>query len=105
MIEDYVQHLANYNLHLVYEPDAIFGESFQYDNRIHFEFNMLYHWHPFMPDVFNIDGTTYTLDDFQFSVEPVLRHGMAKIVDSFSRSLAGKVHTSSDRNYFRFQRG
>ncbi len=93
VIEDYVQHLANYNFRLIYNPEVLFGESFQYDNRIHLEFNVLYHWHPFMPDIFNIDGTTYTLDDFMFNADPVLKHGMAKFVDSLSRSLAGRVRS------------
>ena len=98
VIEDYVQHLANYNLRLIYKPELLFDQSFQYDNRIHLEFNHLYHWHPFNPDVFNIDGKRYTIEDFRFNAAPVLEHGMRNFVDAMSKSLAGKVRNTYTHN-------
>ena len=91
VIEDYVNHLANYNLRLIYKPEILFDESFPYDNRIHLEFNHVYHWHPFSPDEFNISGTIYTMNDSLGHPELVVKHGMKNFVDSYSRSLAGKV--------------
>lgn len=53
-IEDYVQHLSQYNLRLTFEPELTHGTRFQYHNRIHAEFNHLYHWHPLIPDTLNV---------------------------------------------------
>ena len=92
MIEDYVNHLANYNLKLIYKPDLLFGDNYDYDNRIHLEFNHMYHWHPFNPDEYNISGTVYSIDEFMYHPEMTVKHGMRDFVDSMSRSLAGKVH-------------
>ena len=91
VIEDYVNHLANYNLKLIYKPDLLFNDGYDYDNRIHLEFNHMYHWHPFNPDEYNISGTVYAIDDFLYHSEIVVKHGMREFVDSMSRSLAGKV--------------
>ena len=91
MIEDYVNHLANYNLKLIYKPDLLFGDGYDYDNRIHIEFNHMYHWHPFNPDEYNISGTKYSIDDFLYHPEVVVKHGMSQFVDSMSKGLAGKV--------------
>ena len=91
VIEDYVNHLANYNLKLIYKPDLLFGDGYDYDNRIHLEFNHMYHWHPFSPDEYNISGTIYPFKDFEYHSEIVVKHGMRNFVESMSRSLAGKV--------------
>lgn len=91
VIEDYVQHLSNYHYKLLFNPELLFGEQFQYQNRIAVEFNHLYHWHPLMPDEFNINGTKYNLKDFMFHPEIVVKHGMREFVDSMSRQRAGFV--------------
>ena len=47
-----------------------------------------------MPETFNVDGTVYTIKDFLFTPEPVLKHGMSAFVDAMSKSLGGKVRIS-----------
>lgn len=49
-----MQHLSRYKLKLTFDPELLFGVPFQYQNRIALEFNHLYHWHPLMPDNFDI---------------------------------------------------
>ena len=95
-VEFYITHLASYHFKLFYKPEILFDEAFQYDNRIYVEFNHLYHWHPFMPETFNIAGTDYTIEDFIFKTEPVLKHGTGAFIDAMSKSLGGKV---SHNNY------
>ena len=90
-MEDYVNHMTNYNLKLIYKPDLLFDDGYDYDNRIHHEFNYVYHWHSFNPDEYNISGTIYSIEEFMYNSEIVVKHGMSKFVDAMSRSLAGKV--------------
>ncbi|XP_062622377.1 prostaglandin G/H synthase 2-like [Saccostrea cucullata] len=89
VIVDYVQHISNYNYQLLFNPELLFGEPFQYQNRIALEFDHLYHWHPLMPDEFNINGTKYTLKEFEYHPEIVVKHGMREFVDSLSKQRAG----------------
>ncbi|XP_053419404.1 prostaglandin G/H synthase 1 isoform X6 [Nycticebus coucang] len=56
VIEEYVQQLSGYFLQLKFDPELLFNVHFQYRNRIALEFNQLYHWHPLMPDAFQIGG-------------------------------------------------
>ncbi|XP_059141342.1 prostaglandin G/H synthase 2-like [Physella acuta] len=91
VVEDYVQHLANYNIEIKFKPTVLFGEHFQYQNKINAEFNDLYHWHPLMPDEFNISGTIYPMKDFMFHSELVLKHGTASFTESLSRQRAGHM--------------
>ncbi|XP_064616364.1 prostaglandin G/H synthase 2-like [Liolophura sinensis] len=91
VIEDYVQHLSSYNFQLLFKPDLLFGEEFQYQNRIAVEFNHLYHWHPLMPDRFNVSGKTYQMKDFMYHSGLVVEHGTHSFTDSLSRQIAGQM--------------
>ncbi|XP_071097198.1 prostaglandin G/H synthase 2-like [Haliotis cracherodii] len=91
VIEDYVQHLSNYNFELMFKPDLLFGESFQYQNRIAVEFNHLYHWHPLMPSEFNVSGSIIPMKDYVYHSELVMKTGLANFVDSMTRQRAGMV--------------
>ncbi|XP_063432560.1 prostaglandin G/H synthase 2-like [Mytilus trossulus] len=98
-VEEYVQQLSNYNFKLLFDPTLLFGEPFQYQNRIALEFNHLYHWHPLMPDDFNIGGTNYTIKDFLVNPKLVIKHGMATFVDSLSKQNAGSITVNNHGKY------
>ncbi|XP_004613835.2 prostaglandin G/H synthase 2 [Sorex araneus] len=91
VIEDYVQHLSGYNFKLKFDPELLFRQQFQYQNRIASEFNTLYHWHPLLPDSFLIDGQEYSYQQFLYNNSVLLRHGLTRFVESFSSQIAGRV--------------
>ncbi|KPP63665.1 prostaglandin G/H synthase 2-like [Scleropages formosus] len=91
VIEDYVQHLSGYHFKLKFDPELLFNQRFQYQNRISSEFNTLYHWHPLMPDEFHIEGQVYNYQQFLFNNSIVLEHGINNLVESFSKQIAGRV--------------
>ena len=86
-----MQHLSSYNYQLLFRPELLFGEPFQYQNRIAAEFNHLYHWHPLMPSAINISGHEYAFKDYMFHSEIVIKHGMATVLDSMVKQRAGLV--------------
>ncbi|KAF7690037.1 prostaglandin G/H synthase 2 [Silurus meridionalis] len=91
VIEEYVQHLSGYHLKLKFDPELLFNQRFQYQNRISSEFNTLYHWHPLMPDDFHIEGEVYSYKQFLYNTSIVTDHGISNLVDSFSKQIAGRV--------------
>ncbi|BFZ06017.1 hypothetical protein BsWGS_09056 [Bradybaena similaris] len=99
VIEDYVEHLANYNIKIKFKPEVLFDESFQYQNKINVEFNHLYHWHPLIPDEFNISGTVYPMKDYMFHSELVIKYGTSVFTDSLSRSRAGQMSHHNHGHY------
>lgn len=99
VIEDYVQHLSNYNYDFLFKPELLFHEQFQYQNRIALEFNHLYHWHPLMPDDFNIGGVNYTMTDFMYNPGLVIKHGLSTFVDSLSKQRAGAFTVKNHGKY------
>ncbi|XP_056144938.1 prostaglandin G/H synthase 1 [Lampris incognitus] len=91
VIEEYVQQLSGYLLHLKFDPTLIFSEQFQYSNRIALEFNQLYHWHPLMPDSFLIDGDEIPYSQFLHNTSILMHYGLEKLIDAFSRQQAGQI--------------
>lgn len=94
VIEDYVQHLSGYHFKLKFDPELLFNQRFQYQNRIASEFNTLYHWHPLMPDSFHIEEQDYSYKQFVFNNSVVTEHGISNLVDSFSKQIAGRVRVA-----------
>ncbi|XP_060088369.1 prostaglandin G/H synthase 2 [Heteronotia binoei] len=91
VIEDYVQHLSGYHFKLKFDPELLFNQRFQYQNRIAAEFNTLYHWHPLLPDTFQIQDQEYTYQQFIYNNSIMLEHGLSHMVTSFSKQRAGRV--------------
>uniref|UniRef100_A0A8C3A8S9 Prostaglandin G/H synthase 2 n=1 Tax=Cyclopterus lumpus TaxID=8103 RepID=A0A8C3A8S9_CYCLU len=91
VIEDYVQHLSGYHFKLKFDPELLFNQRFQYQNRIASEFNTLYHWHPLMPDSFHIEEKDYSYKEFVFNTSIVTEHGISNLVESFTNQIAGRV--------------
>ncbi|XP_028258731.1 prostaglandin G/H synthase 2 [Parambassis ranga] len=91
VIEDYVQHLSGYHFKLKFDPELLFNQRFQYQNRIASEFNTLYHWHPLMPDSFHIEEKDYSYKEFVFNTSVVTEHGIGNLVESFTKQIAGRV--------------
>lgn len=100
MIEDYVQHLSGYHFKLKFDPELLFNQRFQYQNRISSEFNTLYHWHPLMPDTFHIEEKEYNYKQFVFNTSVVTEHGISNLVEAFTKQVAGRVRTFSNTSHF-----
>ncbi|GAB6032189.1 Prostaglandin G/H synthase 2, variant 2 [Chamberlinius hualienensis] len=90
-VEEYVQHLSQYNFKLSFEPTLTHGTTFQYSNRIRAEFAALYHWHPLYPDYHNISGNIYPLKNVMFRTDTVFKHGFTNFLDAMVQQRAGKL--------------
>ena len=91
VIEDYVQHISGYHFKLVYNPEVVFGQNLQYQNRISLEFNHAYHWHPLVPSVLKVEDTDYTIKNILYKPEMVLKHGFKNFVEAMAKQPAGRV--------------
>ncbi|KAK1795618.1 hypothetical protein P4O66_001015 [Electrophorus voltai] len=91
VIEDYVQHLSGYHFKLKFDPEILFNQRFQYQNRISSEFNTLYHWHPLMPEDFHIQDEVYSYSQFLFNTTMLTDYGISNLVESFTNQVAGRV--------------
>uniref|UniRef100_A0A287DFI7 Prostaglandin-endoperoxide synthase n=1 Tax=Ictidomys tridecemlineatus TaxID=43179 RepID=A0A287DFI7_ICTTR len=89
VIEDYVQHLNGYHFKLKFDPELLFNQQFQYQNHISSEFNTLYHWHPLLPDTFQIHDQEYNYQQFIYNNSILLKHGLTQFVEQIAGSVFG----------------
>lgn len=94
-----MQHLSGYNFKLKFDPELLFSQQFQYQNRIASEFNTLYHWHPLLPDSFLINDQEYSYQQFLYNNSILLEHGLTGFVESFSRQIAGRVSLQAQKDW------
>lgn len=99
VIEEYVQHLSGYFLQLKFDPELLFRAQFQYRNRIAMEFNHLYHWHPLMPNSFQVGSQEYSYEQFLFNTSMLVDYGVEALVDAFSRQRAGRIGGGRNFDY------
>ncbi|XP_029392868.1 prostaglandin G/H synthase 1 isoform X2 [Mus pahari] len=99
VIEEYVQHLSGYFLQLKFDPELLFRVQFQYRNRISMEFNHLYHWHPLMPNSFQVGSQEYSYEQFLFNTSMLVDYGVEALVDAFSRQRAGRIGGGRNFDY------
>ena len=59
----------------------------------------MYHWHPLMPDMFNISGTVYTVKDFMFRPDLVVKHGMKDFMEGLLNQRAGAVSMKTIKHF------
>lgn len=91
-IEEYVQHLSQYKIRLTYDPELLRDQAqFQFSNRIHVEFNHLYHWHPMAPDAITLGNNTYPIDRMSFSTRTIAEHGLDAFIEAMANQPAGAV--------------
>ncbi|XP_076059748.1 prostaglandin G/H synthase 2-like [Oratosquilla oratoria] len=95
-IETYVQHLSQYNFKLTFDPQLVHGTHFQFNNKIHAEFNHLYHWHPLVSDNVEVNGTNYKLMDMAYSTSAIFKHGLDEFIHALVNTRAGAL---SARNH------
>jgi len=64
----------------------------QYQNRIAIEFNHLYHWHPFLPDIYQFGNTTVSDRKVIWNNSHIYQHGVAGLLQGFSVQHAGEAN-------------
>ena len=62
------------------------------------EFDLLYRWHPLVPDEFELGGTSHGHMDYRFNNVLLEQHGVAAVLSAASSQAAGKIglHNTPD---------
>lgn len=90
-IEEYINHIAPYRFRFQFDATGFYDASWYGPNWVAVEFNLLYRWHPLVPDTLRVHGEDLTIQDTVFNNELLTRHGLGPAFDGASRQRAGKV--------------
>ena len=93
-VYDYIgQNLALGHFKFFFEPDLMSdAPRHQYQNRIALEFNHLYHWHPFLPELWQFGDEVYHDQQVIWNNSLIYQYGISKMIESFSIQHAGSAN-------------
>ncbi|XP_069694755.1 prostaglandin G/H synthase 2-like [Periplaneta americana] len=99
-IQDYLQHMSQYNLRLTYEPQLLHETSRLYSNRIHQELGFMYQLHSMLPDRITLASKIYNIDRYYFSDNKIITdNGLKAAVTAMINTIAGEhTHQNFPRN-------
>jgi prostaglandin-endoperoxide synthase 2 len=91
VVEDYIKHIGPFDFPLETVPFIADEERWNRPNWGTIEFNLLYRWHPLVPDVIGAGGDALTHDEFLCNNPLVISRGIDSLITHFSKSTAGKI--------------
>lgn len=95
VVSDYIRHISPLNLPLGIYKGVGDHQNWYRPNRIHFEFNILYRWHGFVPDIFpflpDTDDPKVNFARFRHNNAWLLQNGVAAALHEFSKVPAGRM--------------
>jgi hypothetical protein len=91
-LTDYLQQLTQYNLDIVWKPEAFNHEITYQPDRINVELHQLKHWHAMYPDCLKVGNVTYNITEIYYNNKILTRVGFDVVTDILMRSPAGKVN-------------
>ena len=97
-INEYINQLSNPPVKLFLDRTFAEDQPWYRQNRIAIEFDLLYRWHSFVPDVVEVNGHVLSHLDYRFNNEVLEQYGAAALIAAASRQPAGQigVHNNPD---------
>ena len=92
VVEEYIRHIAPYDLPLELVPGMAEGKPWNRSNQIAVEFNLLYRWHSLIPQQMSTDGGPVPAKDvLRDNNALLLEKGVEWVMTQASRSRAGRL--------------
>jgi len=91
VVEEYINHISPYRVHLVADPTAFRNPPWYRHNWMAIEFNLLYRWHSLIPSSFRIGDRDVAIDETLFNTDTVVERGLGACLEDASRQRAGRV--------------
>ncbi|MFY9294088.1 MAG: peroxidase family protein [Methylorubrum rhodinum] len=90
VVNDYIRHIGGV---FPFSLDRTFAENKRWyrTNRISIEFNLLYRWHPLVPDTFRFKGQILPHEQYRFNNRLVEENGVEAILNAASLQPAGHI--------------
>jgi prostaglandin-endoperoxide synthase 2 len=90
-INEYINQLSNPPVKLFLDRSFAEDEPWYRQNRIAIEFDLLYRWHSFVPDVVEVNGHILNHLDYRFNNELLEEYGAAALIAAASRQPGGQI--------------
>jgi prostaglandin-endoperoxide synthase 2 len=91
VVEEYINHITPFWFKLLADPTPCYTATWNRENWIPVEFNLLYRWHSLVPEITKWRGADFPMADARFGNAPMIRDGLGAALDAASTSVAWRV--------------
>ncbi len=91
VIEEYVNHISPYWFNLLANPTACYKATWNRQNWIPVEFNLLYRWHSLVPERVSWEGRLRPIADMRLDNRPLLQTGLGTAFGNASATKAWQL--------------
>ena len=99
VINEYINHLAQSPFKLSLERHFAERETWYRANRIAIEFDLLYRWHSFTPDVLTVGGARLSGNEYRFNNALLEHYGVETVIAAASREPAGRIGVGNNPDF------
>ena len=92
VVEEYINHITPYHFKFFVDPEKFFKpHAWKWQNWMTTEFQLLYRWHPMIPDKLALGSDTMPTRDALWNPELVVEKGLAEMFQFASAQTAGEI--------------
>ena len=92
VIEEYINHIAPYHFKFFVDPPSFFQpQPWKWQNWMTTEFQLLYRWHPMIPDQLVLGSRTISSEDSLWNPSLLVEEGLTRMFQYAARQPAGEI--------------
>ncbi|CAN5869785.1 hypothetical protein BH23ACT12_BH23ACT12_24330 [soil metagenome] len=91
VVEEYINHITPYHFLFRANPASFKNPPWYRPNWMSVEFNLVYRWHPLVPDSYRIAGEDVAIADTLYETESLTANGLGRLFEDASNQAAGRI--------------
>jgi heme peroxidase len=91
VVNEYINHITPYYFQFKADPPSFKNPPWYRPNWMAVEFNLVYRWHPLVPQKYRVGGQDVAVHDTLYETEMLTHNGLGQLIEEASDQAAGKV--------------
>ncbi len=91
VVNEYINHITPYHFQFRADPTSFKNPPWYRTNWMAVEFNLVYRWHPLVPESYVVGGSEVSVHDTLYDTRMLTEHGLGRVMEDASSQPAGKV--------------
>ena len=99
VVNEYINHITPYHFKFQADPASFKNPPWYRTNWMAVEFNLVYRWHPLVPQNYHVGGREVSIHDTLYETQLLTANGLGRLLEEASEQPAGQVgvfNTHSD---------
>ena len=91
VVNEYINHITPYHFQFRADPTCFKNPPWYRNNWMAVEFNLVYRWHPLIPQTYRVGGRDVSVHDTLYETQLLTDNGLGQLLEEASKQPAGQV--------------